>query len=755
MPPPTKQLSERLADLQLCGPAQLDACKSSIRRLYQDLPDFDSVWLDALVQQNVITSWQADRLLNFADSEIRVGDIVLQERLGAHSLNGQDKASHSVFVQEIVGWQPPESQNRNTGRRAPVIDRLHRLLEELPASFQHASIALPDRLLEEDTGRVVVVSPYVAGWTADALLVRGGRLPWQAVADIGAQLIDVLSKMEHAGFLHGDLRLRNLRLCTDGRAVLVRPFVKQLAEPALSIAQASTLAHVEGAAPERVGAGRPVDVRSELYSLGCLLWHLLTARPPFLSADPVTMLQQAQSAELPSLRELVPDCPEWLVAQIHSMSRRSPDLRPASFSTVSEAWTRRRQNGRHVRALLKQMPDRQKQRAPHRATSRMGSVLAACLLLPLFGFYAWYRGLVPQTLSLSRESEPTVSVEGAEQPDAVEDSAILALNEEDSAGMPLPLPQPDLAGVVMLKSGAVYVASDLQFAGVMHIEPDGREPAWVRVPSGGWNVAATHVVLSGLHITSTARNASDVKSGVDVKSHMLSIQDCVIGRGPNQFGQAGVVWTPTSGETRVLKVRDVEFTGGGYGVWIQDAPGRLELTNVLFRQDGGAIRIDAENLNSVVCQASKVTQVGGHSFLDVVPTGESSTAVKIGLKCGESVLAPSDAIVRIAPPETLSPEAISVEFLLPERGNPTIVPPAVDPVLYFDRSLRQFTQANKSQVLSESLLLAKPVFRGTSEEDADSRIAYQLIDYEGPKLSSALPGFQLDDLPPTIPDTIE
>ncbi|MCR9199617.1 MAG: hypothetical protein NXI04_13295 [Planctomycetaceae bacterium] len=761
MPSFPSQLYDRLHELRLCHASDLDACAPTIRRLYRGLPEFESVWLDALVQRRVITPWQADRLLEHQDHTIVAGDVTLTDQCGPSSYIGR-AGQATVFVHELEsGDSSPAAtfsrQNPSAEDRSGVRTRLRRLLEELPAGLAPDSVALPDRLLELDNGRAVVVTAFVAGWSADSLLVRGGRLPWPAAAEIGRQLLTGLRQLEEARFLHGEITAANLRLQADGRAVLVSPFLQQLQRPTVSIAAIRRLRDVEGVAPERVGAGRPVDARSELYSLGCLLWQLLTARPPFLSADPVTMLHQARSAELPLLRELVPDCPEWLAAQIHAMTRRSAELRPESFAAACANWPSRSQP-RAVRAVLKTLPDQQQARSAKPSGRRVSqSLLAGCLLLPLFGFYAWYRGLVPQTLSLSRETPVTAADTRQGQTGHKTDHATDHTAESETpAADPhavLPLPQPDLAGVVLLQSGRIYVASALDFAGVMHIEADGREMAVVRVPSTGWQVTASHVVLSGVHVVAQDLSAPP-DSGLLITSHMLSVQDCVVGTPETVFAKAGVVWTPRDGQTRVLTVRNSEFSGSSYGLWLQGAPGRMELSNVLFRQDGGALRLDARQLQDVRCELSRVTQVGGHAFWDVVPKGDSSSRVNLALRCGESVLAPSAAVIRVAPPETLSAEAIRVEFLLPERGNPAIVPPDVDPVVYFDRSLRQFTELNSESVLLDALLLAKPVFRGAQSGTADPRAAWELVDYQGPKLNAELPGFRQAELPQVRDTTV-
>lgn len=159
--------------------------------------------------------------------------------------------------------------------------------------------------------------------------------------------------------------------------------------------------------------------------------------------------------------------------------------------------------------------------------------------------------------------------------------------------------------------------------------------------------------------------------------------------------------------------------------------------------------MDLANADAEVrMQVSRVTQLGGHSFLDLIPSAVSSLGLKLLVQSGESVLAPSSAITRIALPENSSLKNMRVEYLLPERGNPTIVPPEVDPVLYFDRSLKQFVAVDDSQIVSDALLIARPLFRGADGPKTDDGYAeFELLDYEGPKLNPRMPGVSTESLP--------
>ncbi|MFK7817916.1 MAG: hypothetical protein AB8G99_04315, partial [Planctomycetaceae bacterium] len=81
---PSPQLKQLLQQLDLCTPADLRACHSQVKRLARDLPAFDSVWVDALVQQRRLTPYQGEVLLSEEPEKLNAGPCVILDKLGHH-----------------------------------------------------------------------------------------------------------------------------------------------------------------------------------------------------------------------------------------------------------------------------------------------------------------------------------------------------------------------------------------------------------------------------------------------------------------------------------------------------------------------------------------------------------------------------------------------------------------------------------------------------------------------------------------------
>ncbi|MFN9721309.1 MAG: protein kinase domain-containing protein, partial [Planctomycetota bacterium] len=292
---PSERLIQTLTGSGLCSRAEIDQCGSLVRTLCHDLPDFDSVWLDALVQQNSLTAWQAEQLQAPDGARIVVGRFHRSKTLGLNTWLAAESSSSRHFVlrkvpsvgfgrladpkQRLSELFASVSKFRGSLPASLVIPLECLITEPLPAVKPSSSVEPADLGTREECATDdFVVSDYVAGWSMDELLVRGGRLPFDAVAEIGRELLAGLAWLESCGLLHGDITLRNVRIDGRGQVHLVDPFVRRLAQPHPAITDRLTLRDIEGVAPELVGSGRQPDTRSELYALGCVLWQLLTSR---------------------------------------------------------------------------------------------------------------------------------------------------------------------------------------------------------------------------------------------------------------------------------------------------------------------------------------------------------------------------------------------------------------------------------------------------------------------------------------------
>ncbi|MFI6785527.1 protein kinase [Micromonospora sp. NPDC050276] len=189
--------------------------------------------------------------------------------------------------------------------RDPLFQSKFRREAQLLARLNHpAIVAIHDAGHEEvevssaDTVPVpFIVMEYVAGRSLRDLLDIG-RLELEESVHYQAGVLSALEFSHRAGIVHRDIKPANVMVTTEG-AVKVVDF--GIARASGDLAATLTLAHeVLGTpqylSPEQV-RGETADARSDLYSAGCLLYELLTGRPPFVGADPISVAYQHVYAE--------------------------------------------------------------------------------------------------------------------------------------------------------------------------------------------------------------------------------------------------------------------------------------------------------------------------------------------------------------------------------------------------------------------------------------------------------------------------
>ena len=330
--PPSKQLVETLLKLKLCETSDLRRCRHRVRRLARDLPAFDSVWIDALLQARRLTPFQAQLLESSHPEDLRVGPCVLMRQLGrgprARTYLARQRDSREQCVLKLIDL-PPEQKDA-------ALDRIERLVARW-IGFAHPHVVPPrGALIWND--HLVAVSRFVPGPHLGELLVRRGRFPAAVVLEMSKQLIDGLAALESRGNVHGDIRLGNVRLTSGGAAVLVDSGLSPAIAPELTIRADRSPVRYDGVAPELIGTGRHPDSASDIYALGCLLWQLLAGRPPFPTGDPLAKLAAHRTREIADVRDWAPDTPVELAQAVRAFTEHDPSRRPRSFQQIRERW---------------------------------------------------------------------------------------------------------------------------------------------------------------------------------------------------------------------------------------------------------------------------------------------------------------------------------------------------------------------------------------------------------------------------------
>lgn len=190
-------------------------------------------------------------------------------------------------------------------------------------------------------GCAVLVTEYVDGFDLGKLLQRTGPLPIAEACEIVRQVAVALEYTHSQGFVHRDIKPSNVILSRSGAIkVLDLGLARiQLDEGAAEMtATGQALGTADYMAPEQVSDARSVDIRADIYSLGCTLMKLLTGRAPFAEQTTSFAKMTAHVSGLPPrLDSLRADIPQPISELVARMLAKRPEDRPQSPADIRQA----------------------------------------------------------------------------------------------------------------------------------------------------------------------------------------------------------------------------------------------------------------------------------------------------------------------------------------------------------------------------------------------------------------------------------
>ena len=223
----------------------------------------------------------------------------------------------------------------------------------------------------ESEGVIYLVMEYVEGEPLARILKREAPLALDRAIDIASQIADGLGAAHELHIIHRDLKPDNILIARNRAGREVVKVVDFGIAKAMQEGESDSLTrtgHVIGTpefmSPEQL-LGDPVDARSDLYALGCILHLMLTAAPPLFAPTREQMIKRRLAEEAPTVEELDGALPETIANIVARLLARSPADRYGSAVEVRDALA-----GTHVRRAAP-MPSR-----PSRATPRSAPTVA-------------------------------------------------------------------------------------------------------------------------------------------------------------------------------------------------------------------------------------------------------------------------------------------------------------------------------------------------------------------------------------------
>jgi len=311
----------------------LSACWEAIPAEKREAPEhIDRRLARQAVNLGTLTLWQARQLMAGRSTGYQVDRYVLLDLIGQGGM-GRVYLARDSRLNRRVALKILSPERINNPRAIARFQREARV----GAQLQHENLI---RIYDfgESQGRFFLVMEYIEGHTIGHYIATTGRIPPRDAANLGRQVALGLDHAHRKGLIHRDVNPYNVMVTRDGVAKLADlGLAIDTADAARVTRDGATVGTFDYVAPEQARHSHSADIRSDIYSLGCTLYHMIAGRVPFPGPSLAEKLFAHQSQDATPLEELAPETPTGLAETIRVMMRKDPAKRFETPRQVAEA----------------------------------------------------------------------------------------------------------------------------------------------------------------------------------------------------------------------------------------------------------------------------------------------------------------------------------------------------------------------------------------------------------------------------------
>jgi serine/threonine-protein kinase len=303
-----------------------------------------------LVEIDWLKAYQLQMLLVGRWDELTVGPYQVLDRLGEGGLSEVFKAWDTQRGRVVA----LKVLRQHLAAKTEVVRQFQRELGVI-TRLSHPNIIKTFEAQSDARGSYFAME-FVEGMDLERYVNEVGPLAVEQACDYARQVAQGLQHAHQLGLIHRDIKPANLfllypplpappgaapkrgpdpvvKIIDWGLARCMRDANEDGSTPELSAEEleaekGSLVGTADYIAPEQAQNPTLADIRADIYSLGCVMYYLLTGRPPFFGSTLMQKLMQHQEAPPPPIRDERPDVPEELAALIHKMLQKSPADRP-------------------------------------------------------------------------------------------------------------------------------------------------------------------------------------------------------------------------------------------------------------------------------------------------------------------------------------------------------------------------------------------------------------------------------------------
>lgn len=304
-----------------------------------------------LVARQYLTEYQASLLLRGKVDDFFLNQYQILDRLGRGRMAGVYKATHSLGQMVAIKVLPP-----SRAKNAQMLARFQREAR-LAMKLKHPNVVRSFQVGEAG-GLHYLVMEYLEGETLEEALQRRKKMPPGEAVRIIHQALMGLQHIHEMGMVHRDLKPANLMLVpgfvkgeTDntlrstvkvldiglGREFFDESQPTEEERPADLTGEGVILGTPDYLAPEQARDPRTIDVRADIYSLGCVLYHLISGQPPFPDKNLLNQMVRHATETAKPLKDFNPAVPDGLQQILNWMIAKQPTQRYPTPERAAQA----------------------------------------------------------------------------------------------------------------------------------------------------------------------------------------------------------------------------------------------------------------------------------------------------------------------------------------------------------------------------------------------------------------------------------
>jgi len=279
----------------------------------------------------------------------------------------------------------------------------------------------------EDKGHHFFAMELIKGDSLADYKRSGQKLNTERILAITRQIAAGLAAAHEAGLVHRDIKPSNIMLLSDGSVKVADFGIAQVTggETKLTM-DGAVIGTPEYLSPEQC-EGRPIDGRSDIYSLGVTLYELLSGKTPYHADTPVSMLMKIVKGEYPPLGSIVPDIPSDIENLVKRMMATKVEQRFQNCGELISAIDTIKNNVKTIPSAEVLLTTLNPETKTQKRKSKSWMALVAVLVLAMGVGAAMYYKLIP--IPWEKQSDPAQTTEVAANTNQISAQETLAVNE--------------------------------------------------------------------------------------------------------------------------------------------------------------------------------------------------------------------------------------------------------------------------------------------------------------------------------------